>query len=188
MPLSLLMVLLYCAGDFHFLWEWQKVIPQSFWGGGPTISGSISNMRQVVERFGVDQKGKTFSVGDEFVIHVFHSHLAASICEELNIESLDSSITSENTKEWLRSTAASIVRSTIMPTETADPAYAFHRSLVRAGYFYMNLKNAIRFEQAPHIVRLWKHWLLYFLGTNEILPQRLSICYAILSRVIFQLI
>ena len=128
------MVLLCCAGDFHFLWECQKVILQSFWGG-PTISGSISNLRQVVERFGVDQKGKIFSVGDEFVIHVFHSHLAASICEELNIESLDGSITSENTKEWLRSTAESIVRSTIMPTKTADPAYAFHRSLMRAGFF-----------------------------------------------------
>ena len=136
--------------ETHFLWECQKVILQSFWGG-PTISGSISNLRQVVERFGVDQKGKIFSVGDEFVIHVFHSHFAASICEELNIESLDSSITSENTNEWLRSTAESMVRSTIMPTGTADPAYAFHRSLMRAGFFYTDLRNAIRFEQGPDI-------------------------------------
>ena len=162
----ILLIILCCVGDFHFLWECQKVILQSFWGG-PRIAGSISNLRQLVERFGVDQKGKIFNVGDEFVVHVFHSHLAASICDQLKIESLDSSIDSENTKEWLQSTAESIVRCTIMPTETADPAYAFHRSFMRAAFFYTDVRNAIRFEDGPQIIRLWKHWLLYFLGTDK---------------------
>ena len=94
-----LRITLCCVGDFHFLWECQKVILHSFWGG-PRIAGSISNLRQLVERFGVDEKGKIFSVGDEFVVHVFHSHLAASICDQLKIESLDSSIDSENSKQW----------------------------------------------------------------------------------------
>ena len=161
-----LLLIICCAGDFHFLWECQKVILQSFWGG-PTIAGSISNLRQLVERYGVDQKGKVFNTGDEFIVHVFHSHLAANICDQLNIESLDSSINSENTKEWLQSTAELIVCSTIMPTETSDPVYAFYCSLMRAAFFYTDLRNAIRFEDGQQIVRLWKHWLLYFLGTGK---------------------
>ena len=124
-------------------------------------------MRQLVEQYGVDQKGKIFNIGDKFIVHVFHSHLAANICDQLNIESLDSSITSENTKEWLQSTAESIVCSTIIPTETSDPVHAFHHSLMHAAFFYTDLRNAIRFEDGPQIVRLWKYWLLYFLGTDK---------------------
>lgn len=154
-----------CAGDFHFLWECQKVILQSFWGS-PRIAGSISNLRQLVERFGVDQKGKIFSAGDEFIVNVFTA-IWLPVSDQLNIESLDSSIDSENSKEWLQSTAESIVRSTIMPTETADPVYAFHRSLMRASFFYVDVRNAIRFEDGQQILRLWKHWLLYFLGTDK---------------------
>ena len=79
---------------------------------------------------------------------LFHSHLAASICDQLNIESLDSSIDSENSKEWLQSTAESVVRSTIMPTKTADPVYAFQHSLMRA-FFLRGCKKCNQVRRWP---------------------------------------
>ena len=55
-------------GDFHFLWENQYFNPFG------EILGCLvlSNLRQCyIERLGVDQKGKVFSIGDEFILHAF---------------------------------------------------------------------------------------------------------------------
>ena len=38
---------------------------------------------------------------------------------------------------------------------------------MRASFFYVDVRNAIRFEDGQQILRLWKHWLLYFLGTDK---------------------
>ena len=31
----------------------------------------------------------------------------------------------------------------------------------------MDLRKAIRHEEGTHIIRLWKHWAILFLGTNR---------------------
>ena len=35
------------------------------------------------------------------------------------------------------------------------------------GAFLLDLRDAIRYEDGAQIVRLWKHWLLYFLGAGK---------------------
>ena len=80
--------------DFHFLWECQRILLQYFWGS-PQAVGSLSNLRQRIERLGVDKKGKVFSRGDEFIVHAFHGHLAASICTHLSLSSPDDLISEE---------------------------------------------------------------------------------------------
>ena len=32
---------------------------------------------------------------------------------------------------------------------------------------YIDLRNAIRSEEGQHIIRLWKHWSVLFLGLNK---------------------
>lgn len=32
---------------------------------------------------------------------------------------------------------------------------------------YVDLRNAIRFENGPHIIRHWQQWLVYFLGCGK---------------------
>ena len=164
------MHILYTVGDFHFLWEAQRVLLHSFWGN-PRIAGSLSNLRQHIHRLGVDQKGKKFSIGDEFIIQVFQAHLATSICTQLNLESLDSPVSTEHpvTLEWLQDKAKGIVESTIMPADSTpqDLVYALHRSFMHGAFLYADLRDSIKFEDGPQIVRLWKHWLVYFLGTGR---------------------
>lgn len=54
-----------------------------------------------------------------------------------------------------------------MPTESDDPVYALHRSLLYTGFLYVDLRKAIRCEEGEQIIRLWKHWAILFLGTNR---------------------
>ena len=108
-----------------------------------------------------------FSTGDEFLIHSFHGHLAASICTHLNITSMDDDMDEETSIEWLKSKAMSVVETSIMPTNSSDPAYSMHRCFMHGGFLYVDLRNAIRYEDGPEIIRSWKHWLLYFLGSGR---------------------
>ena len=153
-------------GDFHFLWETQRVLLQYFWGN-PTAVDSLSNLRQRIERFRVDKKGKVFSAGDEFIVHTLHGHLAASICTELKLGSMDDAINEHVSLEWLRSKATSVIEASIMPTESLDPAYSMHRCFMHGAFQYVDLRDAIRYEDGPNIIRSWKHWLLYFLGAGR---------------------
>ena len=164
-------------GDFHFLWECQHILLQYFWGN-PSAIGSLSNLRQCIEQLGVDKKGKVFSTGDEFLVHTLHGHLAASICTHLNIASMDDDVGKETSIEWLKSKAISVVEASIMPTNSSDPAYSMHRCFMHSAFQYVDLQNAIRYEDGPEIIRSWKHWLLYFLGAGRITHMKLSICYA----------
>ena len=113
------------------------------------------------------QKGKIFNTGDEFLIHCFHAHLIAAICQHFGIESISADIQHEPTLEWLQHTAASIMLSTLAPTQSSDVAYAFHRWFMQGCFLYVDLREAIRFEDGEQVIRLWKHWLVYFLGNKR---------------------
>ena len=52
-------------------------------------------------------------------------------------------------------------------TQSTDAAYAFHRWFMRGCFLYVDLREAIRYEKGEQVIRLWKHWLVYFLGNNR---------------------
>lgn len=136
------------VGDFHFLWECQRVILDPFWGDIRAV-GSLSNLRQHINRLSVDQKGKVFNTGDEFLIHCFHAHLAAAICRHFGIESTDADIPHMPTFEWLQKTAASIMLS--WHQHSRHVAYAFHRWFMRGCFLYVDLREAIRYEKGEQV-------------------------------------
>ena len=68
--------------------------------------------------------------------------------------------------EWLEQTATIIVQNTFFRADSKDSQYSFHRTFLRAAYHYIDLRNAIKHENGDHIIRLWKFWLLYFLGSG----------------------
>lgn len=133
----------FITGDFHFLWECLRVIVRTYWGNN-SQTGSIGNLRQVVNRKKVDKGVKVFSVGDEFLMHSFSAHLTASICEVFGISSPDQPIPHESSREWLNSTAKALVSRTVAPVETTDPFFAYHRSFLRTCFLYADLRSAIR--------------------------------------------
>ena len=123
-------------------------------------------MREHVTRLQVDKGVKVFSTGDEFLMHVFKAHLAASICSLLNVTSTKDQISHESSLEWLRSTAEKIVVNTVIPVTTStDPCYTTHRAFLHLAYLYIDLREAIRYEDGPQIIRQWKLWLPRFIGT-----------------------
>ena len=154
------------AGDFHFLWECQRVILLIFWGKSSQI-GSLCNLRDIIHRVRVDKQGKTFSVGDEFILHVFQARLIAAICSFFSISSPNDPIRYECSSQWLRRTASAIIEMTILPVESSDPVYSFHRSFMHLAFLYHDLRQAIRYEEGEIIVRHWSLWIPYFLGSGK---------------------
>jgi len=148
------------------LWECLKVIFLTFWGT-PAQHGSLSNMRELVRRLQVDKNVKVFNVGDEFIMHAFKAHLAASICSLLKLKSMSDTLPHQNSVEWLHSTAEQLVSDTLMPTSSADPVFEMHRTFLHIAFLYVDLREAIRYENGPHIIRLWKLWLPRFIGTGR---------------------
>ena len=143
------------------------MILSSFWGN-PRAVGSLSNLRLQIERLSVDQKGSNFATGDEFLLHVFLGHLVAAICDHFCIGSTSDELQHNPTKEWLESTAKAIVSKTILPAESAnDLVHALHRSLLHAIFLYIDLREAIRYEDGNQVIRQWKFWLVYFLGNSR---------------------
>ena len=67
----------YMLGDFHFMWECVRIILSWYWGNAST-PGSLYHLREIVRHHKVDQKGKVFSIADEFIHNCFHSHLLAN--------------------------------------------------------------------------------------------------------------
>lgn len=115
----------------------------------------------------MDKAVKVFNVGDEFLMHVFKSHLAASICSVLKVDSMSSEIPHDISLEWLRSTAEKLVEDTLMAVSSEDPVYTMHRSFLHTAFLYVDLRDAIRYENGPHIVRMWKLWLPRFIGSGR---------------------
>ena len=153
------------AGDFHFMWECVRIILSYYWGNAST-QGSLYHLREIVHRKQVDKKGKVFSVADEFIQHCFHAHLIANICQQLQINCPSDHIPHENTCKWLYSTAESILHGSIMPTESKDPSFSMHRSFLYTTFLYLDLRQAIRYEEGSHVIRHWRLWLPIFNGTK----------------------
>lgn len=152
-------------GDFHFLWECLRTVFAIFWGT-PSHTGSLCNMREYINRKQVTKTVKVFNVGDEFVVHCFRAHLLARICSIFGITSTSDNIQHTPSKEWLEETAQMIVREAIHPIESPDPAYMQHRSFLHTAFLYIDLRQAIRWEDGPHIIRHWKLWLPRFIATG----------------------
>ena len=153
------------SGDFHLMWECLRIVLSCYWGNAST-PGSLYNLREIVCRHRVDQKGKVFSIADEFVHHCFHAHLLANICSQLQITSPSDPIPHTNTSDWLLSTAERLLQGSIMPMESTDPLYSMHRSFLYTSFLYCDLRDAIRYEEGSHIIRHWRMWLPIFLGTK----------------------
>ena len=54
-----------------------------------------------------------------------------------------------------------------MPKSSQDKLYACHRSFLHTAFLYIDLRNVIRFEDGPHIIRHWQQWLIYFLACDK---------------------
>lgn len=135
-----------------------------FWGS-PSQIGSLCNIRELVCRVQVDKMGKVFNVSDEFILHVYKSHLLAAICTQLNVNTTDAEVPHELSLQWLETTAKSIV-STLYPSTFTDTTFGLHRSLLHTCFLYIDLRHAIRFEQGEHIICHWKWWLPRFIATG----------------------
>ena len=143
----------------------MRIMLSCYWGNAST-PGSLYYLREIVCRRRVDQKGKVFSIADEFIRHCFQAHLLANICIQLQITYPSDPIPHTNTSEWLLSTAERLLQGSIMPVESVDPIYSLHRSFLYIGFLYHDLREAIRYEERSHIIRQWRMWLSIFLGTK----------------------
>ena len=111
-----------------------------------------------INRKQVDKGVKVFSTGDEFLVHTFKVHLAARIYSCMELQSTCDVIPHDKSLQWLQTTAEKLLPETIMPTNSSDPVYVMHPSFLHISFLYVDLRNAIRYEDGPHIVRLWKLW------------------------------
>ena len=151
--------------DFHFLWECLRVVFTIFWGT-PAQPGSLCNLREIVRRTRVDKAVKVFNAGDEFLIHVFKSHLIACIMRELKIKEVTDCIKHVFSRQWLLDTTKRIASCALMPTQSDDPVYQLHTSFLHLSFLYVDLREAIRWENGPQIIRHWKWWLPRFMATG----------------------
>lgn len=115
---------------------------------------------------------KVFNVGDEFLVHVFKAHLTARVCYLLKLDAVSDPIPHDDSHDdpqgWLRAMAEKLLPDTIMPpaSESTDHLFKRHRAFLHMAYLYVDLRNAIRHENGPQIVRHWKMWLPRFIGTG----------------------
>lgn len=163
--ISLLRVLHFTSGDFHFLWECLRVIFGIFWGT-PSEIGSLCNTREFICRKQVTKNVKVFNVGDEFVLHTFKAHLIARICSILGISSPCENFEHTLNLQWLEEKAKSLVSQTIQQVDSSDPVYTRHRAFLHFGFLYTDLRRAIQWGDGHHIVLHWKLWLPRLIGTG----------------------
>ena len=157
--------ILYYIGDFHFLWECLRVVFSMFWGI-PSQDGSLSSLRSLIRRLNVDEKVKVFNVGDEFLMHAFQAHLTTAIMEQLKLGDPSAHHDHPCSSTWLRSEAEKLVNQLLAPTENTDPIHNMHKAFLHVTYSYVDLREAIRWENGPQIIRHWKWWLPRFLATG----------------------
>lgn len=138
-----------------------------FWGT-PSQTGTLCNIRELIRRLQVDKGAKTFNVADEFILHVFTGHLIARLCSLLHITCASDPIEHEHSLQWLEDTAHTLAAQSLFPDSESsnDQVYTQHRSFSHLAYLYIDLRQAIRWEDGPHIIRHWKAWLHRFLGTG----------------------
>jgi hypothetical protein len=107
---------------------------------------------------------------------VFEAHLTAATCWYFGIDSHHCRVPvpEENQADWLTSVARDIVEKIIHIKNPSysnegdnDHVYMYHGAVMHMGFLYSNLHEAIRYENGPQIIRLWKFWLLHFLGSKR---------------------
>ena len=54
-----------------------------------------------------------------------------------------------------------------MPQTCDDPDHHLHKCFLHIAYLYVDLREAIRWENGPQIVCHWKWWLPRFLATGH---------------------
>ena len=106
-----------------------------------------------------------FYVADEFLMHMFKSHLLARVCFLFNITSPSSTINHTPELEWLQQKSKDLVKQCLHPQQSDDPTYQLHRLFLHTAFLYVDLRYAIRWEDGPQVIRHWKMWLPKFLGT-----------------------
>ena len=72
-----------------------------------------------------------------------------------------------NPDSGLQATAERLLPETIMPANSSDPVYAMHQSFLHISFLYFDLRDAIRYGDGEHIVRLWKLWLPRLIETGR---------------------
>ncbi len=95
-------------------------------------------------------------------MHAFKSHLISSIMTNQKID--DHIPHGSATDSWLQETAEMLVTKTLMPTNSTDPVFKMHRSFLHHAFLFVDLREAIRWENGPQVVRHWKYWLPHFLA------------------------
>ncbi len=121
-------------------------------------------MREVTRRTSVDKNVKVFNVCDEFLVHAFKGHLISGVLTYFKAKSPADLIEHSATERWLQETADTLVSKTLMPSNSTDPVYKMHRSFLHHAFLYIDLREAIRWENGQQIVRHWKYWLPHFLA------------------------
>ena len=137
-----------------------------FWGT-PAQAGSLSNLREVIQRTRADKSVKVFNIADEFLIHAFKSHLLLSIMSKLNVEKASDPVDHPTSISWLKTTAEELVAELLMPKPCDDPVHHLHKSFLHKAFLYVDLREAIRWENGPQIILHWKLWLPRFLATGQ---------------------
>ena len=100
------------------------------------------------------------------MVHCFKAHVIASIMSYLKIEKTSDTVQHSISKEWLEQTAETLVSATVMPSTSTDPVHNLHRSFLHLSFLYVDLREAIRWENGPHVIRHWKLWIPRFLATG----------------------
>ena len=77
--------------------------------------------------------------------------------------STDDSIEHDLNVQWLEQTAVPVVAQTLFPASSNDTVYFFHKSFLHLAFLYNDLRMAIRWEDGPHVIRLW---IPHFIGTG----------------------
>lgn len=111
----------------------------------------------------MDKMVKTFSIGDEFLTHVFPAHLLAQCFKHFKVSSVKASIPHQFNRRWLVDTSKAIIEKALLPLET--PTY--QQSFMYTSFLYLDLRQSIRVEDGEHIIRMWRLWLPHFLGTDR---------------------
>lgn len=66
---------------------------------------------------------------------------------------MDDEVGEETSIEWLKSKPILVVEASVMPTNSSDAAYSMHRCFMHGAFQYIDLRNAIRYEDGPQIIR-----------------------------------
>ena len=138
-----------------------------FWGI-PSQPGSLCNMREIIRRLQVDKTAKVFNTADEFVLLALKAHLQAHICHLLGLKSASDPIPHPKTQQWLRDTVERIILSARKhQKDLTDPVHNLHLQFLHQAFLYVDLREAVRWEDGPHIIRHRKLWLPKFIATGR---------------------